>query len=171
MHQRDFIMRIIEQLGAALIEMRRMILRQEDPAATREALARTASQAGFDIELLRGFDFSTLLLLVAPAGDVDPTRCWLMAEVLYLDGLETDLSGGDARDSLTKARALYDLIRPAGGMLVGMPEASERISEIDERLGGGPGSVGPSGSGRARRLRVRSEPPGSPVVRPPVLDA
>ena len=113
-----------------------MILKQEDPVAVRDALARTASQAGFDMELLRGFDLATLLLLVAPAGDVDPTRCWLMAEILYLDGLEADVSGADARDSLTKARALYDMIRPEGGMLVGMPEAAERIDEIDERLDG-----------------------------------
>ncbi len=154
MHQRDYILRIIEQLGVALAELRRRILRQEDSAAVREALARTAGQAGFDLELLRGFDISTLHLLVAPTGEVDLTRCWLMAEILYLDGLEAALSDHDGRDSLMKARALYDLVRPAGGMLVGMPEATERIAEIDQRIESPPESGGSSGSGRARSVRA-----------------
>lgn len=138
MHQRDFILRIIEQIGAVLVELRRRILGRGDPAETQVALAQAASMAGFDLELLRGFDTSTLHLLVSPMGDVDPTRCWLMAEILYLDGLEGELSDRGGRESLLKARALYDLVRPAGGMLVGMPEAAERIAEIDERLGGLP---------------------------------
>jgi hypothetical protein len=135
MPQRDFIMRLIEQLGTVLAELRRRVLQQADPTGVRDDLARAAAQAGFDIEMLRGFDIPTLHLLVAPAGgDVDITRCWLMAEILYIDGIEAELSGGDGRESLWKARALYDLVRPAGGMLVGMPEAQERIAEIDERF-------------------------------------
>lgn len=134
MYQRDFILRIIEQLGAALAELRRRILRRENSLAVREALDETAGQAGFDIELLRGFDLSTLHLLVAPAGEVDLTRCWLIAEILYLDGLESVLSDHDGRDSLLKARALYDLVRPARGLLVGMPEATDRITEIDQLI-------------------------------------
>ena len=146
MHQRDFILRIIEQLGAALAQLRRRILRREDSVAVREALGKTADQAGFDIELLRGFDLSTLHLLVAPTGEVDLTRCWLIAEILYLDGLEAALSDHDGRDSLLKARALYDLVRPAGGMLVGMPEATDRITEIDQLIDA-PRSGGARGSG------------------------
>ncbi len=155
MHQRDFILRLIEQLGAALAELRRRILRRDDSDAVREALARTAGQAGFDIQLLRGFDLATLHLLVAPTGEVDPTRCWLMAEILYLDGLEAALSDRDGRDSLLKARALYDLVRPAGGMLVGMPEAMERISEIDQWIEAPPESEGSPESGRPRRVRAK----------------
>jgi len=156
MHQRDFILRIIEQLGVAFAQLRRLILRREDLPQVRETLARTAGQAGFDIELLRGFNLSTLHLLVAPTGEVDLTRCWLMAEILYLDGLEATLSDQDGRDSLTKARALYDLVRPAGGMLVGMPEAADRITEIDQLLEGSAESDGPRGSVRHRRLRATS---------------
>jgi hypothetical protein len=155
MHQRDFIMRIIEQLGVALVELRRGILQQEDPVATRETLARTASQAGFDIELLRGFDLNTLQLFVAATGEVDLTRCWLTAEILYLDGLDRQLSEGDGENSLLKARALYDLVRPAGGMLVGMPEAAERIAEIDQLLGVSSDPDQRPGSARPRRLKAR----------------
>jgi len=154
MHQRDYILRIIEQIGAAFAELRRRILRRQDASVTRESLASVASQAGFDIELLRGFDLPTLHLLVSPLGEVDPTRCWLMAEILYLDGLEATLSEGDGRNSLMKARALYDLVRPAGGMLVGMPEAAERIAEIDRLLGDPPDAASMDRKPRYRRARA-----------------
>lgn len=156
MHQRDFILRIIEQLGAVLVELRRRILGQKaDPAEIQEALASAAGRAGLDIELLRGFDLETLRLFVMPTGELEPARCWLMAELLYLDGLDASLSDQPARDSLVKARALYDMVRPAGGMLVGLPEASERIAEIDRLLAGEAGGEPDSGSIRYRRVRLR----------------
>jgi hypothetical protein len=136
MPQRDFILRIIEQLGAVLAELRRRILGGGDAGAVDEALTDAADQAGFDLTLLRGFTVESLHMFVASTGEVEPARCWLMAEVLYLDGLQASLEGraADARDGLIKARSLYDLVRPAGGMIVGLPEAAERIAEIDERL-------------------------------------
>ena len=66
MHQRDFILRIIEQLGAALAVIRSRILRQEKTADVRTALADAAGQAGLDIEVLRGFDLQTLRLFAMP---------------------------------------------------------------------------------------------------------
>ena len=62
----------------------------------------------------------------------------MMAELLYLDGLQAEVEGraADARTCLEKARLLYTLIEPGGGLLVGLPEAGERIEEIDERLAG-----------------------------------
>lgn len=144
MEQRDYVLRLIEQLGAVMAALRRRILGGAPPEGLREQLDGVASQAGLDLDLLRGFDLRTLRLLVAPTGDVDPTRCWLMAEILYLDGLEALLSENrEGRDSLLKARALFDLVRPYGGLLVGLPEASERIVEIDERLakGASPGRI------------------------------
>lgn len=134
MPQRDYILRMIEQLGAALAELRRRILGGARASAVRDDLARTADQAGLDIDLLRNFDLATLDFFARPTGEVEPARCWLMAELLYLDGLEADLAGRDAGGSLLKARALYELIRPMGGMLVGLPEADERIAEIDRIL-------------------------------------
>lgn len=152
MHQRDYILRIIEQLGVALSAIRKMILRRERAGEAREALAQTAGQVGFDLDLLKGFDLDTLRLFVMPTGEVEPARCWLMAEILYLDGLDAKLSGRPAYDSLMKARALYDLVRPAGGMLVGMPEAADRVAEIDNLL---KTESEPDGGVRSRRARAR----------------
>lgn len=153
--QRDYILRIIEQLGAALVEIRRRILRQQDAGEIREDLAETATKAGLDLELLRALDASTLVMLVSSGGDVELAKCWLMAELLYLDGLEKELRDADGRDSLYKARMLYDLIRPMGASIVGLPEAAARIAEIDDRLDGSSGTLSGSGSGRPRRLRAR----------------
>ena len=154
MHQRDYILRLIEQWGVALARLRRRILRREKVGQVREDLAKTAGQAGVELELLKGFDLDTLRMFVMPTGEVEPARCWLMAEILYLDGLEAELSDRPAQESLMKARALFELIRPAGGMLVGLPEAAERIAEIDKLLDSPPGAEPPNDTIRSRRVRV-----------------
>ena len=137
MPQRDYVLRLIEQLGAALAALRRRILgRKVDASKIRDELGGLAGQAGFDLELLRGFSGETLHMLVSPTGEVEPARCWLMAELLYLDGLQA--LAEDRREnggaSLEKAHLLFGLIEPAGGMLVGFPEAAERAREIERLL-------------------------------------
>jgi len=137
MHQRDYILRLIEQMGAALVELRNRILgRKTDSRRIHEELAGLAGQTGYDLDLLRGFSGDTLHMLVSPTGEVEPGRCWLIAELLYLDGLQAQIEERtvEAREGLTKARLLFQLIEPAGGMLVGLPEATERIADIDMRL-------------------------------------
>ena len=39
-------------------------------------------------DLARAMTSETLLLMVAPGGEVDPGRCWLLAEMFYLEGVE-----------------------------------------------------------------------------------
>lgn len=60
MHQRDYILRIVEQLGVAFAALRKRILQREKSSEVRGALSQIAGQAGFDIELLRTFDLDTL---------------------------------------------------------------------------------------------------------------
>ena len=137
MTQRDYILRLIEQMGAALVALRNKILgRKIDPEKIYQELTGLAGQTGFDLELLRGFTADTLHMLVAPTGEVEPARCWLMAEIIYLDGLQSEAEErwGDAADALRKARLLYTLVGPGGGLLVGLPEAGERIIDVDARL-------------------------------------
>jgi hypothetical protein len=138
MPQRDYILRLIEQMGALFAALRNRILgREADPITIRDELGRVAGRTGFDLTLLRGFDADSLHMLVAPTGEVEPARCWMMAELLYLDGLEAHIEerDADARASLGKARLLYTLIEPAAGLFGGLPEAMDRLREIDERLG------------------------------------
>lgn len=136
-HQRDYLLRLIEQMGAALVELRNLILgRAADPQRVDDELAALAGRAGMDLPLLRGFSLETLLMFVSPTGDIEPGRCWLMAELLYLDGLEAVLDGrpDEGREGLRKALGLFRMIEPGGGLLVGLPEAAERIEEIEARL-------------------------------------
>ena len=138
MPQRDYILRLIEQMGAVLAEVRRKLLGGRASEETRQELADVAAQGGVDLELVRGFDLETLMMLVAPTGEIEPSRGWLMAEILYLDGLDATLSGGPARESLLKARALFEMMRPHPALFVGIVEADERIAEIDRLLGTAP---------------------------------
>jgi len=151
MERRDYILRMIEQLGTMLAELRRRILGRSAEHETVEGeLAEVAKLGGLDYDLARVMGPDTLLMMVAPGGDVDPGRCWLLAELSYLDGLEADLAGDPeaARDALERAGFLYGLLRPLPGNLVGVHEADERLAEIESRLG----ALGPR-RGRARAPR------------------
>jgi len=144
MHQTDYILRMIEEMGEILIRIRKKILGQEEEKeapvdADFGSLSRSLSRlAGVDLSLARSASADTLAMLVAPSGEVDPTRCWILAETLYLDGLHASQEGrdDDARGSLDRAHRLFALVKPGGVYLVGFPEAAERMREIEARLDG-----------------------------------
>lgn len=134
MAQRDYLLRQIEALGQLLIAIRKMILGGEaDGAAVESRLREAAGKGGMDLELARAATPDTLQMLIAPTGEIEPGRCWLLAETLYLDGIRARLEGDTQQemDSLGKARMLFSLLAPMGAFLVGFPEAEERIREID----------------------------------------
>jgi hypothetical protein len=137
MDRRDYILRMIEQVGQMLIALRKLIVgRLAGDAEIETKLREAAARGGVDLELARLTTAETLALLVAPTGDVEPGRCWLYAETLYLDGLNAQTRGlaDHARASYGKARLLFTMVKPWGGQLVGWPEADDRIAEIDRRL-------------------------------------
>ena len=91
-----------------------------------------------DLDLARAVSAEVLPDMVAPTGEVEPARCWVLAEALMTDGIQ-GLSRGDpeaARSSLAKAAVLFELVGPGGAFLTGFPEAGERIGEIEELLAG-----------------------------------
>ncbi|MBI4544275.1 MAG: hypothetical protein HY703_03670 [Gemmatimonadetes bacterium] len=148
MDRRDYILRLIEQIGQMLIALRKMIVGRSASAQEVEAeLKSVAARVGLDLEIARLATPETLGLLVAPTGEVNPTNCWALAEMLYLDGLNAELEGrGDAaRTSYDKAVRLFSLLEPGGAFLVGWPEAGERIEEIRGRVEGlaSSGGAGP----------------------------
>ncbi len=136
MERRDYILRMIEQVGRVLIALRDRILAGEDRSEVQRQLQWAAAEVGLDLGLARAATIDTLLLLIAPSGEVEPARCWMVAETLHLDGLEAEISGEveRARSSYEKARTLFTLVAPRGAYLVGLPEATERIRELDRRL-------------------------------------
>jgi len=137
--QKDYLLRQIEMLGQLLIAIRKLILGGEaDGAAVESRLKEVAERSGMDLELARAAAPDTLRMLIAPTGEVEPGRCWILAETLYLDGIRARLTEDPERanDSLRKARMLFSLLGPMGAFLVGFPEARERIREIDALLSG-----------------------------------
>lgn len=146
MPQKDYLLRQIEMLGELLIAIKKMILGGEaDGAAVESRLKEVAEKSGMDLELARAAAPDTLRLLIAPTGEVEPGRCWILAESLYLDGIRARLTGEAERasDSLMKARMLFSLLGPMGAFLVGYPEAAERMREIDGLLFEREGPPGP----------------------------
>ena len=122
MTQKDYILRQIELLGAALIAIRKKILGGEVEAGDVEAQLQEVSQkGGMALDLAKAASPETLRMLIAPTGEIEPGGCWLLAETLYLDGLQAKQLGdeGRARDSLSKAKMLFSVLAPMGAFLVG----------------------------------------------------
>jgi len=135
--QRDYILRLIEQAAAILKALlRRLRERSADAAGARQDLQRAAHLGSLDLDLLRICDEHGLLQLVAPAGEIDPSRTWLAAEILYLDALTADAEGAAdvARERYGKAAALYHLVQPGWVLPTGFPEAATRLRDIETRL-------------------------------------
>ena len=143
---------MIEQAGTVL---KHLLARVLGHTADREAVARDLRQAaqlgGLDLDILRLCDGPTLAQVVAPDGETDPSRAWLAAETLYVDGhgAQIDDRPGDAAASFAKALALYRLLEPSHVLPTGFPEAHERIREIEALLRALPDS----GNGRGGPAR------------------
>jgi len=134
---RDYIIRQIEQMGAVLRALLGMVLnRSASPGEVRAKLQETLQQVGFDIEIALVADADTLTRMVAPTGEVEPGRAWLIGESMYLEGLDAALDGREteARFALEKALRLFQLLDASTPVVSGFPEARERVEEIEDRL-------------------------------------
>ncbi len=143
MASKDFILREIERLGVIFRAiMDRIVGRTTSLAEVKQDLHAAAGSLGVDLELAHKVSPETLLLLVAPGGVAEPTRCWVFAESLFLEGLEANLSGQaeQAVELLTRSRMLYELLGHGRYKLGSLADATERIARIDELLS----SISPS---------------------------
>ncbi len=139
MYQRDYILRLIEHLGRTLLMLRNRILdRQEQHATVQDEIRAIAARAGVDLDVARAVDLVTLRLLMSFAGDLDPARTWLTAELLYLEGLDKrrDNIVSDARRDLSRALDLYRMLPPDWQPFEELPPSAERIAEIERLLPG-----------------------------------
>lgn len=134
MTQRDYVLRMIEQMAIMVAELRRRIV--GGGAVDIENGARAlATHAGIDLDLARTLPVETLLDILSPGGMIDVTRVWFLGELLYLEGLAEERSGDVERglDMLARARRLYGALD--GGVSVGVvPEVKERLRELNAIL-------------------------------------
>jgi hypothetical protein len=131
--QRDYILRMIEQMAAVLARLRKLIQGGGIEAADQE-IRQTAGIYGVDLDAARAVDSETLLLLISPGGQPDVSRTWITAELLYLDGLRLE-SQGDLREAhhvYSKALLLFNSLEPSS--IGGLPEAGDRIGELRARI-------------------------------------
>lgn len=131
--QRDYILRMIEQMAAMIARLRQLIAGGDVAQADAE-LRQAAGIYGVDLDAARAVDSQTLLLLISPGGQPEVSRTWITAELLYLDGLRLEAQGDvrEAHHVLAKALLLYNSLDPAS--IGGLPEAGDRIGELRARL-------------------------------------
>lgn len=137
MSRQDYLLRLIETVGLILMRLRAMLLGGEiDPVTARDEIHAAAGKAGLDLPFLSSVDPDTLVMFMSPAGEVEPGRCWITAELFLVEGLRLRAEGDEsaARDRLARARLLYGLIDPDSVVARGFPEVRERVAEVAELL-------------------------------------
>jgi hypothetical protein len=129
--RRDYLLRMIEQMGVVFARLRQLI--QGGSGADLE-IQQAAKQAGVDLTMARALDPDSLIELLSTGGEADPTRTWLMAEFLFLDGLaaETAGAGDEALDVYVRSLRLYAAIDPR--VIGGILEGRDRIAELERRI-------------------------------------
>lgn len=130
-------MRLVEQFARSLQRLLGRILgRQVSSEVARSELAAIAQQCGLDLDVARNLDPGMLLMWLAPRGDVDPGRFWLMGELLLVEGIRRQEAAehDTARADLQRALAVYSRIDPAWRPEPDLPTAGDRVTEIRRRL-------------------------------------
>jgi hypothetical protein len=132
MYRQDYILRLIEQFAQGLILLRNRILRREtDRQKASAEVTEMAQQAGLDLGIARSLDVQSLLMWLAPSGQVDQARLWLMAELLYFEGIAAlDADPKAARGDLARALTILERLEPNWRPTPDLPTAAELQEEI-----------------------------------------
>jgi hypothetical protein len=132
--RRDYILRLIEQFARVLIALRNRILNREiSSEEARAEIEEICRDAGADLDIARQLDPGMLVMWLAPRGEIDEGKFWLLAELLFLTALDSRESGkGDrGRADFLRALALLRKLPPDWRPAEGLPTPQERIAEID----------------------------------------
>lgn len=133
MYRRDYILKLIERFGRMLIGLRRNIPgRERESADVMAHIQDIAREAGLDLDIARRLDPASLVMWLAPTDDFDEPRLWLLAELLYLIGLDAEPSGaaGAGRADLARALALYSHLPVNWKPSDEFPTAGQRAAEV-----------------------------------------
>jgi hypothetical protein len=131
--RRDYILRLIERFGRALIALRNRILKREvSSAEVRAEIEEIARDAGADLDIARQLDPGMLVMWLAPTGEIDEGKFWLLAELLFLSAVDARESGAAdrGRADFDRAIALLRKLPPDWQPAEGLPTPRERIAEI-----------------------------------------
>ncbi len=137
MYRQDYIIRLIEQFGRTLAALlARLSGRQLSPAEVHAQVATVASQSGLQLDVARTLDSSMLLMWLAPRGEIDPGKFWLLAELLLIEGAQAHEEGRPeaARADLERARWILSHVDADWRPQDDLASVSERLAEIEQRL-------------------------------------
>lgn len=128
MFQRDYVLRLIEQLAKSLGAFVRLKkAKRFDEAQT--ALAEAAKNVvGIDVDTLLALSLDHVLALFSPGGSLDAGKCLVVAELLYEDGALSELRGDAPRACSTRLHAAGLLLE------VFTREGSERVPNAERYL-------------------------------------
>jgi hypothetical protein len=135
--RQDYVLGIIEQFARTLSGLLSRILgRQLQAADLRAELTAIASQAGLDLDVAQGLDEGMLLVWLAPLGELDPGRFWLMAELLFLDGLQAraDGEGNRARGDFHRVQAILARLEDDWRPQPDLASVAERRADVERIL-------------------------------------
>jgi hypothetical protein len=134
----DYVLRLIERLGQVLRTLRDRLLRREMTNEDLHAeIQEIAREAGLDLAFARRLDPGVLVAWLAPDPDrVDQERVWLMAELLFVEGMAARSAGDEqqAEDDLRRALALFARIAPEWKPGADLVTAADRIAELRQLL-------------------------------------
>ena len=111
MYRRDYLLRLIEEMGRTVARIRALLVRG-GVADVETELQTGARLAGLELQAIRALTVDSLLVLLRPTSDVDPTRARIVAHLLELDAERARVTGDEeaAARSLAKARRLLDAV-------------------------------------------------------------
>jgi hypothetical protein len=138
MFRQDYILRLVEQFGRVLATLPSKIKgRQLSPTEVHAQIAAIASQGGLQLDVARSLDPVMLLMWLAPRGEIDSGKFWLMAELLFLEGMQAREEGlaDRARGDLQRARVILSRLAADWRPQPDLASVGERLEAIDAIIG------------------------------------
>lgn len=129
MERRDYLLRMLEELGRVMARVRELITEHSLTAAAQE-LEHSAARAGLTLPLVQALAGDGLAAVLTTAGRPDPVKQLLAAEYLYVEGLRAPPP--DDAALLGRALALYRGIGPLRDTSLEAAVA-DRITDLERR--------------------------------------
>jgi hypothetical protein len=104
MERRDYILRLIQQLGRVLARVRELLAGGQLDAARAE-LDRTATELGIAGGLARMLTDDSLMALLTASGEPDVAKRLIIAELFYIDALRARDRGAEDESRHLQQRA------------------------------------------------------------------
>jgi hypothetical protein len=138
MFRQDYILRLVEQFGRVLATLLSKIKgRQLSPTEVHAQIAAIASQGGLQLDVARSLHPVMLLMWLAPRGEIDAGKFWLMAELFFLEGMQAREEGlaDRARSDLQRTRVILSRLAADWRPQPDLASVGERLEAIDAIIG------------------------------------